>query len=90
MRTRSRPEISWPSTLNQRPSQADDPGQAEQQREAGEHGQAIPSVLARSRWSSGNRLDQDGDEDDVIDAQHDFERQQGRQRHPGLGHEYPL
>ena len=70
--------------------QADDPGQAEQQGEAGEHGKADSQRSGEIPLSLRQPAYQDGDEDDVIDAQHDFERQKGRQRHPGLGYEYPL
>ena len=40
---------------------------------------------ARSRWSVGQALDEDRDEDDVVDAEHDLEDRQRQQGDPRLG-----
>ena len=64
--------------------QADHPGEHEQQRDAHEHGeretQAPRELAARRRQA----VHQDGDEDDVVDAQHQLERGERGKGDPGL------
>ena len=40
---------------------------------------------ALSRWAGGQFFHQDGDEDQVVDPQYDFQNDQGKQTDPDMG-----
>ena len=84
IRTRSRPEISVPSTVKS--------GAVRPITQDSEKRSRMRVTMASSRPSGGPRLllgrqlaGQDRDEDDVVDPQHDLQGGQGQQPDPGLG-----
>ena len=66
------------------------PGQREQQQDAGAHGEPQPQNARFLALSLRQAADQDGDKDDVVDAQHDFEQGKGRESNPGGGIKNPF
>ena len=68
----------------QRLDQPDDPGQHQQQSYAHEHGHEKAYPARHFLFGLGQFVDQDGDEDDVVYAQHQLQRGQGGKGNPGL------
>src|SRR5581483_5625919 len=64
--------------------QACDPGEDQEQPDAHEHGHEQPGLARDLTPLLGELVDQYRDEDDVVDAQHELERGEGRERDPGL------
>ena len=69
----------------QRIGQLHQPGQAEQHRDAKDEGEREADLPRPKRLIGRAARHQDGNEDDVVDAQHDLEHGQSGQRRPGLG-----
>jgi hypothetical protein len=69
----------------QRLGQPHDPGERQQQQDARQHRQQQPQPPCQRAARLGKAPDQDRDEDDVVDAEHDLQRRQGRERDPGVG-----
>jgi hypothetical protein len=61
-----------------------DPGQRGEEQDPGDHRRAQTQGPCAGALPLRQLARQDGDEDDVVDAQHDFEGGQGRQRDPRL------
>ncbi len=74
----------------ERSRETHDPGQREQQQDAGTHGEGQTQNAGALALRLGQTADQNGDKDDVIDAQHDFEQGQGGERYPGRGIQNPF
>ena len=70
--------------------QPDNPGQREQQGQPSQHGKANTQPARQFTLLRRQAAYQNRNENDVIDAEHYFERQQGRQRYPGFGQEDPV
>src|SRR5215813_12553887 len=73
-----------PEHGKERRSEADDPGQREEQRDPQQHGQpqsqgACPRLLCRREFPHEDR-----DEDDIVDSEHEFERGERQERDPRL------
>jgi len=58
--------------------------QGEEQQDARPHGQLQPQTPRPRRQGGGQPAGDDGDEDDVVDAQHDLQRGEGKQGDHGL------
>ena len=69
----------------QRRHQSDDPGQHQQQADAHEHRHEKPEAPRKLALFLRQLVHQDRDEDDVVDAQHQFEQGQRGKGDPGLG-----
>ena len=63
---------------------ADQPSQAEQEKNAEDEREAEPDLARPCHIGGIEPRDQDGDEDDIVDAEDDFERAQGYERCPGV------
>ena len=61
------------------------PGQGQQQEQPGDHGQRQAQDPRAVALVLGQPAYQDGNEDDVVDTQDDFQGGQGHQGQPGLG-----
>ncbi len=72
------------------PGQGHHPDQGEQQGDAGEHRQGQAEDAGSGPLLLGQAGNQDGDEDDVVDAQDDLQGGKGGQRDPGLGLKNPF
>ena len=83
-RMMSRPENSCRRSQNQRLGQPRQPHDGEQQRDAREHRQREAGDARRLAPLRRQPAHQDGDEDDVVDAEHDLERRQRDERYPRL------
>ena len=73
-----------PEYGKERGGEADDPGQREEQRDPHQHGQpqsqdACPLLLLMREFPC-----KDGDEDDIVDAEHEFEHGERQERDPRL------
>jgi hypothetical protein len=68
----------------QRLDQPDDPRQHQQQAYAHEHGHEQAQAARQLLLVFGQLVDQDGDEDDVVYAQHQLQRGEGGEGNPGL------
>jgi hypothetical protein len=79
-----------PEHGEQRRGEPDDPGQGEQQRDADEHGEREPDASRPRLLLDRELARQNRDEHDVVDAEHDLERRQRRERDPDLGVRDPL
>ena len=60
-------------------------GHAGQQAEAQDHGKPDADATGIGALMLRQLVGQDGDEDQVVDAQHDFHDHQRHQRRPGVG-----
>ena len=68
----------------QRRGQPDDPGQHQQQPDAHEHRHEQSDAARAVAFGRRQFVDQDRDEDHVVDAEHQFQRGERRERDPGL------
>jgi hypothetical protein len=68
----------------ERGREADDPAQREEQGDAHEHRHHEPEAAGLGLVLFRQLAGQDGDEDDVVDAEDDLQRGEGGERHPGL------
>jgi hypothetical protein len=59
-----------------------DPGNGKQESQARHHGQAQAHLACDGALMLGESSDEDGEEDNVVDPQHDFQRGQGSQGDP--------
>jgi hypothetical protein len=64
--------------------QAHDPSDREQQQHPRAHRQAQTDQAAFFPLFLGQAVDEDGDENDVVDAEHDFQQCQRQECAPGL------
>src|SRR5690606_5203687 len=65
--------------------EAHHPGDAGKQQQSGGHGKAEAEVAGHIALVFRQAAHQDGDEDDVVDAEDDFQGGEGGESHPGLG-----
>src|SRR5262249_31368986 len=65
-----------------RPREVRDPYDREQQRDARQHRERKPGSTGGRAPRCWQPLDQDGDEDDVVDAENDLEQRQREERQP--------
>jgi hypothetical protein len=70
--------------------QVREPGKRGQQQDAGRHGCGQPQRAGAGALRLGKPAGEDRDEDDVVDAQDDFQAGEGQQGDPGLGVGDPL
>ena len=85
MRMRSRPGELVLEEREQRLGQGHHPADAQQQQDAHAHGREDAHAAGAVALILGQLVGEDGDEDDVVDAEHDLERGQRQQRDPDLG-----
>jgi hypothetical protein len=65
--------------------EAHDPAEREQQQQARDHGEAQAQAAGLVAHVGGQAADQDGDEDDVVNAEDDFQGGQHRKGDPDVG-----
>ena len=65
--------------------EAHDPADGGQEEEAHEHGEAEADEAGLGALGGGEAVDEDGDEDDVVDAEDDLEEGEGEEGGPGGG-----
>jgi hypothetical protein len=66
------------------------PHDREQQRDAGQHRDRQPQLARLRALVRRDFVGEDRDEDDVVDAEHDLEHRQGRERDPGFRVRNPI
>ncbi len=71
--------------MKQRRSETDDPGERGEQRDAHDHRARQADATGTPLLLTGKLARQDGDEDDVVDAEDDLEHRQREQAQPRFG-----
>ena len=73
-----------PQHRKERLGQADQPGQGEQKKDTEDERQAEPDLARPRHVGRGEPRHDNGDEYDIVDAEHDFQRAQGDECSPGV------